>query len=76
MSKQTLKVSVTDSKFLESAANKISVNHEEWFYMPFWFHKAADGVYVKYPFNELPDHVKNYINKERELQFENQTLQP
>jgi len=67
MSKQTLKLCQTDSKFLEMAAHKIVVNGEEWFFMPWYFHKAADGIFVEYPLGELPNHVREYINTERGL---------
>lgn len=67
MSKTTLKVTQTDSKFLENAAHKIEVNNEQWFYMPFWFHKADEGIFVQYPYRELPDHVKEFLRIERAL---------
>lgn len=67
MSKQTLKLHKTDSTFLEKVANKVSVNNEEWFYLPFWYHKAGDGLYIEYPFGDLPDHLKTYLNIQRGL---------
>lgn len=71
MSKHTLKVSVTDSKFLEKSGHKVVVNGEEWFYMPFWFHKAEEGIFVQYPFEDLPDHVLQRIRTERALTSNN-----
>lgn len=65
MSKTTLELVQTDSEFLDKAANKITINGEEWYYLPFWFHKVADGKFLKYPFKDIPDHVREFINTER-----------
>ena len=68
--KTTLKLTQTDSDFLEKTATKLAVNEEEWFYMPYWLHKAADGIFVQYPFNDLPDHVMAFIKTERALNIQ------
>jgi hypothetical protein len=58
----------TDSKFLETNANKILVkaNGEEWFYMPYWFKKLGYGRFEVFYFDNLPDYVTDIVKKHRD----------
>ncbi len=65
MSTQVLKLIETDSEFLEKAANKVTCEGEEWFYMPFWFKKTGNGLFQEHRFSQLPDYLKRQIRNER-----------
>lgn len=64
---QILRLIKTDSDFLDKCANKVSINGEEWLYMPFWFKKEGDGLFSEYRFEQLPDYMKEGIKNQREL---------
>jgi len=61
--KTPIKLIETDSLFLEKTANIIN---NEWFYMPYWFKKVGDGLFIQYSFDQLPDELKTILKKERE----------
>lgn len=65
MTDTNIKYSETDSKFLEKFANCVSVDNEQWFYMPFYFKKISDNVYKQVSFERLPENVKEFISKSR-----------
>lgn len=36
-----------------------------WFNMPFWYKKVGEGKYEEYQFEDLPEHLKNYLNENK-----------
>ncbi len=67
MDKIAVKLIETDSKFLENTSHCVyDVNGSNYYYMPFWFKKVSDGVYIEYGFDELPEELKSRLRSLRE----------
>lgn len=61
MATDVIKLVETDSEFLEKIGNKIELSGEEWFFIPHWFMKVAEGKYVFCSFENLPERVKKAV---------------
>jgi hypothetical protein len=66
MSTIKLKLLKTDSEFLKTAANVILDNDgRQWYHLPFWYEEIGEGLFAEYRFNDLPESLKEFIQKER-----------
>jgi hypothetical protein len=61
-----IKLIESDSDFLEKVANKITVHTDEWYYMPFWYRKVSKNTYQEVMFENLPQSIIQFIEKQRE----------
>lgn len=60
-----VKLIETDSMFLEEVSHMACVGEEQFYYMPFWYKKVSEGVYVELTFDKLPPSVKKVMENER-----------
>jgi len=69
MSSIILKIRKSDAEFTEKAANCIKVDDtgNDWFHMPMWFKKVGDGLFAEYSYEDLPEQVKEMIDKTEKI---------
>lgn len=55
-------------KFLSDHATIIDISdhNERWYLMPYWLLRKPDGTWYMITFENLPQHLKDYIIKHRE----------
>ena len=58
-----MKIQLTPSEevFIKRISNVISVDNENWFFMPFWYKDLGNGRFEEVGFEQLPENVKEYI---------------
>lgn len=58
-----VKLIETDSQFLDKVGSKITTfNQEQWYNIPNWYRKVAEGVYEEVEFKNLPSEIRRIIS--------------
>lgn len=66
-----VKLSIEQAKFLETQASILSIPRtsnvmDQWYYMPGWYHKIGENLFEVVSFQDLPNHVIQFVKASRE----------
>lgn len=59
-----IQIRKTDKDFTDKASTVIKgEDNLNWFLIPLWFKKIDDGLFAEYSIDDLPETIKQQINK-------------